>query len=98
MDNFLLPREVLRTRRLRPMVDGPLDPSEARFRRMVTWVNVSVAVFVQAFVSAVLFGWMTLKSSLEVLLCATSCLLSVAGVLAAVRLRRAFLRASHPSS
>jgi protein-S-isoprenylcysteine O-methyltransferase Ste14 len=80
------------------MVDVRSDPSEVRFRRTVMWVNVSVAVFTQVFVSALLFGWMNLRSSLEVLLCATSCLLAVAGALAAVRLRRAFLRVSHPSS
>ena len=72
-EGFFPEHEVLRARRLRAMVDVPLDPSEARTRRMATRVTVSVAVFTPMFVNAVVFGWITYRSSLEVLVCA--CLL-----------------------
>jgi hypothetical protein len=95
---FFPEREVLRASRLRAKVDVPVDPSEARTRRMATWVTVSVAVFTPMFVNAVVFGWISYRSSLEVLVCAISCVLVGAGALAAVNLRRAFLRANNPSS
>ena len=95
---FFPGREVLKARRVQVRGGVPSDPSEAGFRRTVAWVAVSTAVFTQVFASAVLFGWITLRSSLEVLLCATSCILAVAGALAAGRLRRASLRASNALS
>jgi len=97
-EGFFPEREVLRARRLRAMVDVPLDPSEVRSRRLGTWVAVSVAVFTPMFVNAVAFGWITLRSSLEVLVCAISCVLVGAGAVAAVSLRRTFFGANSPSS
>jgi hypothetical protein len=97
-EGFFPEREVLRARQLRAMVDVPVDPSEARTRRMATWVTVSVAVVTPMFVNAVVFGWITLRLSLDVLACAISSILVGAGALAAVNLRRAFLRANNPPS
>jgi hypothetical protein len=97
-EGFFPGREVLRARRLRAMVNVPLDRSEARTRRMGTWVAVSVAVFTPMFVNAVVFGWITYRSSLEVLVCAISCVLVGASALAAVKLRRAFRRTKNPLS
>ena len=97
-EGFFPGREVLRARRLRAMAHVPLERSEARTRRMGAWVAVSVAVFTPMFVNAVVFGWITYRSSLEVLVCAISCVLAGASALAAVKLRRAFRRAKNPLS
>ena len=97
-EGFFPEREVMRARRLRAIVNVPLDASEGRARRMGTWVVVSVALFTPMFVNAIVFGWITYRSSLEVLVCAISCVLVGASALAAVNLRRAFLRANNPLS
>jgi hypothetical protein len=102
-ESFFPEREVVRARRLRATVDVsvnsvPVDPSEARARRMATSVTASVAAFTPIFVNAVVFGWITYKSALEVLVCAISCVLVGAGALAAVNLRSGFLRAGNRRS
>ena len=76
----------------------PEDPSEARTQRVATWVSVSVAVFASIFATVVAFGWMPLRLSLEIILCATSLVLVVGAALAAVNLWRSFFRAHSPSS
>ena len=76
----------------------PEDPSEARTQRVATWVSVSVAVFTPIFANAIVFGWMTVRLSLEIVLGAISFILVVAVALAAVNLRRAFRRANRPAS
>jgi len=76
----------------------PEDPSEARTQRVATWVSVSVAVFTPTFASAVAFGWMPVRLSLEIVLCAAALILVVAGVLAAANIRRSFLRANGGAS
>ncbi len=85
---FFPERHVMRARRLRAENDVPLDPSDALTRRTATWMSVSVAVFMPPFATAVIFGWITLESSLEVALCASSCVLLCAILLGAQRLRR----------
>jgi hypothetical protein len=81
------------------MFDLPDEgPSETRTQRVTTCVSVSVAVLTPIFTIAVVFGWMPLRLSLEIVLCAGSFVLVVGGALAAMNLRRAFLRANHPSS
>ena len=76
----------------------PKKPSDALTRRMATWVNASVAVFTPIFAIAVIFGWISLKTSLEVALCASSCILMCAILMGALSLRRALRRANIPSS
>lgn len=85
---FFPERHRLRARRLRTEDDVPLDASDALTRRTATWMSVSVAVFTPPFSMAVIFGWISLKSSLEVALCASSCVLLCAILLGAQRLRR----------
>jgi uncharacterized membrane protein len=91
-------RKALRARRLLAMVDVPDKLSEARTQRVATWVSVSVAVFASIFATVVAFGWMPLRLSLEIILCATSLVLVVGAALAAVNLWRSFFRAHSPSS
>jgi hypothetical protein len=91
---FFPEREIRRARRLRAMRDGPLGPSDAVTRRMATWMSASVAVFTPTFAIAAVFGWISLKASLEVAVCAGSCVLVCAIVLGAPRLRRALRRAN----
>jgi hypothetical protein len=95
---FFPEREIRRASRLRAMADVPLDPSNAFTRRVTTWVNASVAVFTPIFAIAAIFGWISLKASLEVALCGGSCVLVCAILLAAPSLRRALRRANNPSS
>jgi hypothetical protein len=96
-EGFFPEREILRARRLRAMVDVPLAPSEARARRFATWVmRWVVAVFTPIFVNAAGFGWISIRSSLEVLLGASLCVLLGTGALAAVELRTSFLRGNTP--
>jgi hypothetical protein len=80
------------------MADVPVEPSDARNRRVASWVTASVAVFTPIFATAIVFGWIPLRLSLEVTLCAIACLFGVAGALAAVNLRGAFPRATSASS
>jgi hypothetical protein len=56
-DGFFPEREVLRARRLRAMVEKPVDPSEARTRRTEMWFVLSVAIFLPMFVNTIVFGW-----------------------------------------
>jgi len=95
---FFPGREISRARRLRAVGDVPLDPSDILTRRVASWVNVSVASFTPIFAIAVIFGWISLKASLEVVLCASSCVLMCAILLGALSLRRAQRRANNPSS
>jgi hypothetical protein len=95
---FFPEREIRRARRLRAMDDVPLDPSGALTQRMATWVNASVAVFTPIFAIAAIFRWISLKASLEVVLCASLCVLVCAILLGALSLRRALRRAHNPSS
>lgn len=102
-EGFFPEREVLRARRLRAMADVPVEPSDARNRdarnrRVASWVTASVAVITPIFATAIVFGWIPLRLSLEVTLCAISCLFGVAGALAAVNLRGCFPRATSASS
>lgn len=85
---FFPERHRLRARRLRTEDDVPLDASDALTRRTATWLSVSVAVFTPPFAIAVIFGWITLKSALEVALCACSCVILCTILLGAHRLRR----------
>jgi hypothetical protein len=89
---FFPERLVLRARRLRAEGDVPSDPSDAFTRRTATWMSVLVAVFTPPFAIAVSFGWISLKSSLEVALCACSCVILCAILLGAERLRRSLRR------
>jgi len=50
------------------------------------------------FGTAVAFGWIPLKLSLQVMLCAASFVLVVGGALAAMKLGKVFRRANRPSS
>jgi hypothetical protein len=95
---FFPERHVLRARRLRAMGDVPSDPSDALTRCMATWVSASVAVFTQIVAIAIIFGWISLKASLEVTLCACSCVLVCGILLGALSVRRALRRANNPSS
>jgi hypothetical protein len=90
-EDFFPERKVLRARQLPAMVDVPEDSSETRTQRVAISVSVSVAVFTPIFATAVVFGWMPLRLSLEIVLCAASFILVVGGTLAALKLRRAFL-------
>jgi hypothetical protein len=76
------------------MTSEPVDTSKTPTGRMATWVTVSGAVLTPIFVSAVVFGWITGRTSLVILLCAISCVLLGAGSLAAVK----FLRANNTQS
>jgi hypothetical protein len=97
-EGFFPERKTLRARRLPDMVDMPGDQSETLTQRVATWVSVSVAVFTPIFANAIVFGWMTVRLSLEIVLGAISFILVVAVALAAVNLRRAFRRANRPAS
>jgi hypothetical protein len=74
------------------------DASDALTRRVAPWVNASVAVFTPIFAIAVIFGWISLRASLEVAVFAGSCILAFAIMLWAAKLRRIFRRASNPAS
>jgi len=85
---FFPERHLLRARRLRTEDDVHLGPSNALTRRTATWLSVLVAVFTPPFAIAVIFGWISLKSALEVALYACSCVILCAILLGAHRLRR----------
>jgi hypothetical protein len=85
---FFPERHVLRARRLRAEDDVPSDPSDALTRRTATWMSVLIAIFTPPFAIAVIFGWITLESSLQVALYACSCVILCAILLGAERLRR----------
>jgi hypothetical protein len=97
-EGFFPERKVLRARQTPPIVDVRKDSSETRTQRVATSVSVSVALFTPIFATAVVFGWMPLRLSLEIVLCTASLILVVGGALAALKLRRAYLRAECPSS
>jgi hypothetical protein len=91
-------RKVLRVRQITTTVDAAEGSPENRTRRVAKLVSVSVAVLTPIFATAIVFGWMSLRLSLELVLCAASFILVIGGALAALKLRRAFLRAEWPSS
>jgi hypothetical protein len=94
---FFPEREIRRARPPRATRDVPSDPPDTLTRRMATWANASVAVFTPIFAIAVIFGWISLKASLGVVLCASSCLLVCAVLLGVMSLRRVLRRASNSS-
>jgi hypothetical protein len=96
--NFVREREFLRARRARTRVDPPADAGRRLIRRVSAWIAACVAALTPAFVTAIIFGWITLRLALEMALWAGSCVLAVAGMLAAVKLRSAFRNASSPSA
>ncbi len=89
-EGFFPERKVLCARQLPAMADVPEDSSETVTRRVAFLVSVSVAVFTPIFATAVVFGWIPLRLSLEIVWCAASFILVVGGTLAALKLRRAF--------
>lgn len=86
-ERFFPESKAVRRRRLAAIVDG-----------LATWVTSSAAVFTPMFGTAVAFGWIPLKLSLQVMLCAASFVLVVGGALAAMKLGKVFRRANRPSS
>ncbi len=95
-EGFFPERRALRATRLAAMVDAPDDPSKARAQRVATWATATVTAFTPIFGTAVVFGWIPLKLSLEVMLCAASFILVVGGALAALNLGSALRRATPP--
>jgi hypothetical protein len=93
---FFSSRHLLQAGRLQATGDLPLDPSDALTRRVATWLNASVAGFTPIFAIAVIFGWISLKASLEIAVGAGLCVLVCAILLGAVKVRRAFGRTKNP--
>lgn len=96
VEGFFPEREILRARRLRAMVDLPVDPPEARTRRKETWFVLSVAIFLPMIVNGIVFGWNghITPRALEVLLYVLSfVLVGCVGCVALVLWRRFNTRA-----
>jgi hypothetical protein len=92
-EGFFPEREVLRARRLRAMVDQPVDPSKARTRHTEIWV-VWMAVFLPMFVSTITLGWNghITPRAFEVLVYTLSFVAGACGALVAVVLWRRLSR------
>jgi hypothetical protein len=82
---FFRERAALQSRRIGSIVDPPAEQSDDLTQRVAAWVTGLVAVFTPVFANAVIFGWINLKSSMEILVGAISCILVVAGALGACR-------------
>jgi hypothetical protein len=99
-EGFFPEREVLRARRLRAMVNEPVDPSEVRTRRIGIWMTLSVATFLPTFVNAITFGWnghVTPRST-KVVTFALWLVLAACGALVTVGIWRNIRRANNPGS
>ena len=83
-EGFFPERKALRARRLPATFDLSERPSKACTERVATYVSVSVAVFTPIFAVAVVFGWMPLRLSLEIVLWAASFILVIGGALATI--------------
>jgi len=95
---FFRERAALQSRRNGSIVDPPAEQSDDLTQRVAAWVTGLVAVFTPVFANAVIFGWINLKSSMEILVGAISCILVVAGALGAVKIRREFRHSKTLSS
>lgn len=93
-EGFFPEREALRARRLRALLDQPVNPAEIRNQRAGIWVVLWVAVFLPMFVNAISFGWhgRITPRSMEVIKYSLGLLLVVCGVCVAVGIWRSIHR------
>jgi ABC-type Co2+ transport system permease subunit len=82
------------------MAAEAVDPSEARTRRIGTWLTLLVAIFLPMFVNAITFGWnghITPRSA-KVVMFALWFVLAACAALVAVGIWKNLRRANNPSS
>ena len=97
-EGFFPGLQAVRAMRPRAGEGAPMDPWRALTQRVSVTVTMSVTILTPIFANAVVFGWLPLKVSLEIILCAALFILLVGGALASVNLRRVVLRTNRPSA